>query len=73
MSDSLKTQTRRVLKIAIAFIPWVFAMYLYYWLDSSGTWTSETAHRGKLSVAILSAGMIMSFLLWSHFAKRESK
>ena len=73
MPDSPKAQTRRVLKIAIAFIPWVFAMYLYYWLDSSGTWTSETAHRGKLSVAILSAGMIMSFLLWSHFAKRESK
>jgi hypothetical protein len=46
-------------------------MYLFYWLDSSGTWTSDTAHRGKLSVVILSAGMALSFLVWSHFAKRE--
>ena len=73
MSDSLKTQTRRVLRIAIAFAPWVFAMYLYYWLDASGTWTSETAHRGKISVAILAAGMVLSLLVWSHFAKREPK
>jgi len=73
MPDSPKSQTRRLLKIAIAFMPWVFAMYLYYWLDSSGTWTSETAHRGKISVAILGAGMALSFLVWSHFAKREQK
>jgi len=46
-------------------------MYLFYWLDSSGTWTSETAHRGKLSVAILGAGMMLSFLLWSHLAKKD--
>jgi hypothetical protein len=70
MLDSLKTQTRRVLRIAIAFTPWVIAMYVFYWLNSSGTWTSETAHRGKLSVAILGAGMALSFLLWSYFTKR---
>lgn len=62
-----------MLNIAVAFTPWVFAMYLYYWLDSSGTWTSDTLHRGKISVAILGAGMALSFLVWSHFAKRESK
>lgn len=40
-------------------------MYFFYWLDSSGTWTPETAHRGKLSVIILGSGMLLSFLAWS--------
>ena len=43
-------------------------MYLFYWLDASGTWTPETPHRGKLSVAILlAAGMLSSFLLLAKF------
>ena len=71
MQDSLKTRTRHALEIAIAFVPWVIAMYIFYWLDSSGTWTSETAHRGKLSVAILAAGMGLSFLVHSYFARRR--
>jgi hypothetical protein len=70
MPNSLQARSRHALKIAIAMTPWVIAMYLFYWLDSSGTWTSETAHRGKLSVAILGAGMALTFLVWSHFAKR---
>ena len=73
MPDSLKAQAMHALKIAVAMTPWVFAMYVFYWLDSSGTWTNEAAHRGKISVAILGAGMALSFLLWSHFAKREQK
>jgi len=73
MPDSLKARTRHTLMLVIALAPWVIAMYAFYWLDSSGTWTSETAHRGKLSVAILSAGMISSFLAWSHFAKHKRK
>jgi len=73
MSDALRKRMQRVLKIAIAYVPWLIAMYAFYWLDSSGTWTSETAHRGKLSAAILSAGMILSFLVWSHFAKHEQE
>jgi len=73
MPDSLKAQTIHALKIAVAMTPWVFSMYVFYWLDSSGTWTSETAHRGKISGAILGTGMALSFLLWSHFAKPETK
>lgn len=53
--------------------PWMLAMYLFYWLDSSGIWTRETPHRGKLSVAILGTGMLLSFLLYSFLAKRGSK
>jgi hypothetical protein len=71
MRTSLGQLTLRTFKIVVVVTPWVIAMYTFYWLDSSGTWTSETAHRGKMSVAILAAGMILSFLIWSSFAKHE--
>ncbi len=71
MLDSLKTQMRRALRIAIAFVPWVIAMYTLYWLDYGEIWTSETAHRGKMSVAILVLGMGLSFLIQSRFAKHD--
>ena len=48
-------------------------MYAFYWLDSSGTWTSETPHRGKVSVLILGAGMAMSFVLHSYFSGQQKK
>jgi hypothetical protein len=73
MLNSLKIRLRHALKVAIAFTPWLISMYVYYWLDYSETWTSETAHRGKISVAILAVGMGLSFLVHSHFAKREQK
>ena len=59
-----------MLKIAIALGPWIAAMYLFYWLDTSGTWTPDTPHRGKLSVALLATGMILSFLAGSRLARR---
>jgi hypothetical protein len=73
MLSSLKIRLRHALKAAIAFTPWLISMYVYYWLDYSETWTSETAHRGKISVAILAVGMVLSFLVHSHFARREQK
>ena len=73
MLNSLKIPVRHALKVAIAFTPWLISMYVYYWLDYSETWTSETAHRGKISVAILAVGMVLSFLVHSHFAGREQK
>ncbi len=73
MPTSLQTQIHSALKIAIAFVPWVAAMYVFYWLDSSGTWTAETPHRGKISVALLGAGMALSFLVWSHFARQQER
>lgn len=71
MPNALKAKTAHVLKFAIAFTPWLVAMYLFYWLDSSGTWTSETPHRGKISVALLVLGMSLTFLIRSYFTKRE--
>ena len=73
MPNSLKIKTPNAIKIAIAFAPWLLSMYLFFWLDHSGIWTSETPHRGKMSVAILAAGMLLSFLLQSHFSKRQQK
>jgi hypothetical protein len=64
---------QKAFKTAAAMAPWVFAMYVFYWLDSSGTWTAETAHRGKLSVIILGTGMVLSFLMQSHFSKQASR
>jgi len=73
MPNSLKTKTRYVLEVAIAFAPWVISMYLLYWLQYGEIWTSTSPHHGKISVAILAVGMGLSFLVQSHFAKRRQR
>jgi len=67
----LKTRTRHVLEVAVAFTPWVISMFILYWLEYGEIWTTETTHRGKISVAILAVGMGLSLLVQSHFAKRK--
>ena len=52
-AKSLKIRIRKALKVAIAFTPWLVSMYVFFWLHHSEIWTSETPHRGKISVAIL--------------------
>jgi hypothetical protein len=73
MPKSLKMQARNALRVAIAFTPWLISMYVLYWLEYGEVWTTETAHRGKASVAILVVGMGLSFLIQSRLAKREQK
>ncbi|NKB39435.1 MAG: hypothetical protein GKR93_20060 [Gammaproteobacteria bacterium] len=73
MTNSLKTKTRHVLEVAIAFAPWLVSMYLLYWLEYGKIWTVETAHRDKISIVILVIGMALSFLIHSYFAKRKQK
>ena len=73
MLNTLKSKAWRAFCIAIAFVPWLASMYIFYWLDSSGTWTSETPHRGKISVALLSAGMGLSFLIYMALQRRNSE
>ena len=70
--NSMKKQIRHAIEVVIAFTPWLISMYLFYWLDSE-IWTSETAHRGKMSVAILAIGMGLSFLIQSRFTERKKK
>ena len=73
MLNSLKKQTRYALEVAIAFTPWLISMYVLYWLEYGEIWTIETAHRDKMTVAILAVGMGLSFLVQSRFAEREQK
>lgn len=69
MSSSSESRTRQIALWLAAAIPWLASMYAFYWLDSSGTWTIDTPHRGKLSVAILGSGMLLSLLLYSWLRK----
>lgn len=73
MPVPLKMRVRNVLKVAIAFTPWLISMYILYWLEYGEIWTTETAHRGKMSAAILAVGMGLSFLVQSRFAKRDQE
>jgi len=73
MSNSLRKQARHALTVVIAFVPWVISMFVLYWLEYGEIWTTDTPHRGKISIAILALGMGLSFLVQSHFAKREQK
>ena len=73
MSNPLRMRALNTIKVAIAFTPWLISMYVLYWLEYGEVWTTETAHRGKVSVAILVVGMGLSFLVHSSFAKRERR
>ena len=53
MLRSFKTYLQSGFRTFIALIPWLVSMYVFYWLEASGTWTSDTPHRGKISVIIL--------------------
>jgi len=64
---------RHALRVAIAFTPWLISMYVLYWLEYGEVWTTESAHRGKISVAILAIGMGLSFLIQSRIAERKQK
>ena len=71
MPDALKSRLRYVLQVAVATLPWVISMYTLYWLEHGEIWTTETPHRGKISVSILLAGMLLSFLLQSRLIARR--
>ncbi len=73
MFNFLILKVRQAIKIVIALAPCLISIYTLYWLQYSEIWTSETAHRGKLSVATLVIGMGLSFLTQSYFKKHEQK
>lgn len=73
MPNALESGVRRALKIAVAMTPWILSMYTLYWLEHGEIWTTETAHRGKISVTILVIGMVSSFLIMSLFAARQKR
>lgn len=73
MQSALRQGLVKALKLMIAFTPWVLACYTFYWLHASGAWSSETPHRGKLSVILLGTGMVLSFLIQSGFIRNKGK
>ena len=73
MTKPRKLYASRALRAIVAGLPWILAMYLFFWLDSSGTWPRETPHRGKMSVALLAVGMIATFLALSRINKRDDQ
>ena len=70
MFSYLKKQTFYTLKIAIALLPCLIAMYLLFWLGKHEVWLPETPHRDKITILVLVVGLASSFLLWSTFDKR---
>jgi hypothetical protein len=73
MLNWLRAPARRVMAVAVASAPWVASMYAFFWLHDRGVWNPQTPHRGKLSVALLAAGMLGSFLLHSYIEKRRHR
>ena len=60
----------RIIKNIINFVPWIISIYVFYLLDTN-LWTYETPHRGKISVIIMSVGMILSLKLYSINKKKH--
>lgn len=73
MLDFLIVKMRYAFKVAIVMTPWLASMYLLYWLGKHEIWAPETAHRDKITIAIVAAGMALSFLLQSYFTRRDNK
>ena len=73
MVSSLKLKSLYALKLAIAFAPWLISIYVLYWLGKNEIWTPETAHRDKITIAVVALGMVSTFLLLSRFAKRSKE
>jgi FtsH-binding integral membrane protein len=71
MTNPWKEKASYALTTAIGFAPMVLSIYLLYWFEVSKTWNSETAQRDVVTVLILRAGMVLSFLLLSYFSKRR--
>ena len=57
-------QSKKAFKNILNFTPWVISIYIFYLLDTN-LWTYETPHRGKISVIIMSLGMIISLIIAS--------
>ena len=72
MLNYLKKQTLWLCQSIISFTPWIISIYIYYWLDYE-VWTIDTAHRGKLSIFIMTTGMILSLLVWTYIKKNKVK
>lgn len=69
MGEAFKRRAGRLFIAGLSLTPWILAMYGFFWLDASGTWTADTPHRGKMSVGLLASGMAVSFWAYSRFGR----
>ncbi len=56
---------RRAGSAALVTLPWIASMYGLYWLEQAEVWAPDTLHRDKVSLFVLTAGMIASYGLYS--------
>jgi len=54
----------------LVLTPWVFSLYLHFWLDQSQTWSPDQSLRGMFSLMMLGLGMILSFVTFSYLSTR---
>lgn len=69
----LKMQMHVALKIVIAATPMLIAMHVLYAFGKYEIWVPETAFRDVMTVAIMTTGMLLSFLLQSYFVRTVKK
>ena len=69
---TLKAFCLDLARILLGAAPWLISMYTLYQLEKQGVWTTETAHRDLMTVAIVAGGMVASFYLYSFLRKRFS-
>jgi hypothetical protein len=62
--------TNSLIKYFLALLPIIISIYLLFYLESNGIMTSESSHRGKLSVMTLALGLFGSLRAYSFLDKR---
>ena len=72
MKGEFAIMVRRSIKFIIGLLPLLITMYGLYALDINEIWTAETAHRDKITIVIVAIAMACSFVIFSHFIKRDS-
>lgn len=73
MQETVKSGVIRLVRIVVSLTPWLASTWAFYWLEASGTWSSETPHRGKMSVGLLGTGLLVSFLLYSRLIRKRPR
>ncbi|MEM7740855.1 MAG: hypothetical protein AAF225_08640 [Pseudomonadota bacterium] len=69
MLQEARSRLFGVLRVGIAFAPWLLAMYTLYWLGKNEIWDSETPHRDIMSGGIVATGMAATFIAHTLLAK----
>lgn len=61
------------IKASMALVPFIFVMFALYRLEVAGILMTETPHRGKISVFLLTVGMALSFFAYTLLFERRKE